>query len=198
MSHLNQTLFLLLNAPTHPSQLLIEIALFFAKYFIVLVPIILIIGWLRGDEGTKKLVVMAGMSAIIGLIVNSLFGLVWFHPRPFAIHLGTNFLPHSNDSSFPSDHLTFFWSVAVSFALSRQTRLLGGALIVLGLPVAWARIYLGVHYPFDMIGSFVVAIAAATICKDKQHYVVEPVFKLLSQIYDKVIATSCPQAKIKR
>lgn len=183
INDINQTLFLLINAPEHPSHLLIETAIFFAKYFIVLIPIVLLVAWIAGNENVKKLALMAAITAVLGLIVNSVFGLVWYHPRPFAIHLGTNFLPHSDDSSFPSDHLTFFWSVAVSFALSRQTRALGLLLVLLGLPVAWARIYLGVHYPFDMIGSLVVATAAATICKEKEQFLVAPLFKRLHCFY---------------
>ncbi|MCL9783879.1 undecaprenyl-diphosphatase [Vibrio sp. S4M6] len=195
MNDLNQTLFLLINAPAHPAHFMIELAIFCAKYLILLFPLIMVIGWVKGSENTKKLFFMAGMSAVLGLIVNVIFGLVWYHPRPFAIHLGTNFLPHAPDSSFPSDHLTFIWAVAISLSLSRSTRPLGLLLVLLGLPVAWARIYLGVHYPFDMLGAFIVALAAAILCKEKAALIVEPLFRRAMTIYQRVLSLVCPKAK---
>ena len=33
-----------------------------------------------------------------------------------------------------------------------------GALALLGFPIAWARIYLGVHFPFDMLEAGTVAV----------------------------------------
>ena len=63
--------------------------------------------------------------------------------------------------SFPSDHLTLLWAVAFSFLMHRSPRLAGIALALLGLPVAWARIYLGVHFPLDMVGAALVAVLSA-------------------------------------
>lgn len=73
------------------------------------------------------------------------------------IGLGHTLIPHAADSSFPSDHLTLLWAVAFSFLMHRSPRLAGMALALLGLPVAWARIYLGVHFPLDMVGAALVA-----------------------------------------
>ena len=39
----------------------------------------------------------------------------------------------------------------------------GLALALSGLPVAWARIYLGVHFPLDMVGSVLVAVLSARL-----------------------------------
>ena len=39
----------------------------------------------------------------------------------------------------------------------------GGILLVLGFAVAWSRIYLGVHFPLDMVGALGVAALASLL-----------------------------------
>lgn len=138
MEELNHSLFLLINASPHPSPILLNAAMLCAEWLVFLVPAILLSGWLRGGEQTRKLMLEAAACGVLALSVSMLVGALWPHPRPFMIGLGTNFLAHAADSSFPSDHLTLQWSVAFSFLLHRQLRTLGLALSLLGLPMAWA------------------------------------------------------------
>lgn len=161
MEDLNHALFLWLNAPEHPSTLLLAIATFFAEYAILALPAIIGFGWLRGSDHTRKVLLEATASGLAGLLINQIIGLVWQHPRPFMIGLGHSLIPHAADSSFPSDHLTLLWAVAFSFLMHRRPRMAGLALALLGLPVAWARIYLGVHFPLDMVGAALVSVLSA-------------------------------------
>lgn len=73
------------------------------------------------------------------------------------IGLGNTLIPHVAYSSFLSDHLALLWAVAFSFLMHRSPRMAGLALALLGLPVAWARIYLGVHFPLNMVGAALIA-----------------------------------------
>ena len=141
--------------------LLLAIATFFAEYAIWALPAIIGFGWLRGSKNTRKVLLEATASGLAGLLINQIIGLVWQHPRPFMIGLGHTLIPHAADSSFPSDHLTLLWAVAFSFLMHRSPRLAGIALALLGLPVAWARIYLGVHFPLDIVGAALVAVLSA-------------------------------------
>lgn len=161
MEDLNQALFLWLNAPEHPSPWLLAIATFFAEYAIWALPLLIGIGWLRGSERTRKVLLEATASGLAGLLINQIIGLVWQHPRPFAISMGHTLIAHAADSSFPSDHLTLLWAVALNLVMHRSPRLAGIALAGLGLIVAWARIYLGVHFPLDMVGAVLVAVLSA-------------------------------------
>ena len=54
MEHLNQTFFLWLNAPEHPNALVVTLATFCAEWLIWAVPILIGIGWLRGNANTRK------------------------------------------------------------------------------------------------------------------------------------------------
>lgn len=74
------------------------------------------------------------------------------------IGLGHTFLAHAPDSSFPSDHATVFATLCVTLSAQRLTRL-ALATLAIGSAVAWARIFLGVHFPLDMIGAAGVAVA---------------------------------------
>lgn len=186
MESLNQTIFLSLNAPEHPSALALTLAVFFAERLMWAVPLLIGIGWLRGSEETRKTMLAATASGLLGLLINQLIGLVWSHPRPFMIGLGHNLIPHVADSSFPSDHLTLWWAVAFSLVLQRGPRIAGVALALLGVPIAWARIYLGVHFPFDMLGAIAVAALSAWLTLREARWYLEPSYRLSTGIHRRI------------
>ncbi|MBR7792144.1 undecaprenyl-diphosphatase [Undibacterium sp. FT147W] len=183
MEDLNHALFLWLNAPGHPSTLVLAIATFFAEYAICALPVIIGFGWLRGNEHTRKVLLEATASGLAGLLINQIIGLVWQHPRPFMISLGHTLIPHAADSSFPSDHLTLLWAVAFSFLMHRSPRLVGMALASLGLPVAWARIYLGVHFPLDMVGAALVAWLSAWLAFREMRVFLPATYRLALSVH---------------
>jgi undecaprenyl-diphosphatase len=80
--------------------------------------------------------------------------------------MGTNLMANSPDSSSSSDYLTCLWGVAFSLLLHGRTLPLGLALGLLGIPMAWARICLGVHFPLDIVSAALVsAISALAIAQ---------------------------------
>ena len=186
MESLNQTLFLWLNAPEYPNALALMAAIFFAERLIWAVPLLIGIGWLRGSEGTRKTVLVAAASGLLALLINQAIGLAWSHPRPFMIGLGHTLIPHVADSSFPSDHLTLWWAVAFSFLLQRDPRVVGMALASLGIPIAWARIYLGVHFPFDMLGAVAVAALSAWLSLREARWYLKPSYRLANSIHHRI------------
>lgn len=188
MNEFNETLFLLMNASAHPNAFVVFAAKFLAEYAIWLIPFSLVIGWLRGAESTRKLLLEAAASGLAGLLIVQLIGLVWQHPRPFMLGLGNQLLAHAADSSFPSDHLTLLSAVAFSFLMHQRAKLAGMLLALLGLPVAWARIYLGVHFPLDMLGAAAVAALSAWLCLREERWFIEPLFRWTSAIYTRLFA----------
>lgn len=181
MEHLNDTPFLLINAPEHPGALALALATFLAEYFIWTVPALLMTGWLRGGESARKAMLAAAAAGLLGLLVNTALGLLWQHPRPFMIGLGHTLIPHAADSSFPSDHLTLWWAVAFSLMAQRRSRG-AAALALLGVPIAWARVYLGVHFPFDMLGSLAVAALSAWLTAFAARWWLSPAYRLATGV----------------
>ena len=188
MEHLNYTLFMLLNAAPGASAAAVGIARFLAEGVIWLVPAGLVIGWLRGDLAVRQILVAATVTGLAGLLVNQLIGLVWYHPRPFEAGIGRTLILHARDSSFPSDHLTLIWAVAFCLLMHAQTRFAGWVLAVLGIPVAWARIYLGVHFPLDFLGAALVALGSVWLVSRVERRLVAVLMDLLLPAYLAIFA----------
>lgn len=159
----NQKLFLMLNASSNTASWQIEFARMSANYAIYLVPLFLVWLWLRGSDGERGGLVMAVAVAELALLANQLIPLIWFHPRPFMVPIGQTFVEHAADSSLPSDHLTFILGIALALAYWNRQHAVAVVITLIGLLVAWARIFIGVHFPFDMVGSVLIAIAALLI-----------------------------------
>lgn len=183
MNDFNHALFLWLNAPEHPSAALLSVATFFAEYAIWMIPALIGIVWLRSGEHTRKVLLEATVSGLAGLLINQLIGMLWQYPRPFMIGLGHTFISHAADSSFPSDHLTLLWAVAFSFLMHHRPRIAGMTLALLGLPVAWARIYLGVHFPLDMVGAVLVAALSAWLAFREARLYLVPVYNVFTRLH---------------
>lgn len=161
MENINHLLFLWLNAPEQPAAPILLLAIFLAEWMIWAIPLYLGIGWRFGDKTLRKSLLMASASGVVALVISQLVGALWPHPRPFMIGLGHQFVAHVPDASFPSDHLTLWWAVAFSVWGQRGTRSLGTVMALVGLAIAWARIYVGVHFPLDMVGAIAVAWGSA-------------------------------------
>ncbi|MCD9227437.1 undecaprenyl-diphosphatase [Ralstonia pseudosolanacearum] len=199
MEALNHALFLWINAPAEPAAATVRLAMFFAEYAIWLAPLALVAGWLWGEPSTRRHALQAAVAAVLALLINVGFGLAWDHPRPFVIGLGRNLLAHVADASFPSDHLTLLWSVAFSLLWHPRLRRAGVALALLGLPMAWARIYLGVHYPFDMAGAAAVAAFSAWLCSGRvAHTLSEPLHRLALAVHAVALAPCVRRGWVRR
>ena len=189
MEHLNQSLFLLLNAAPGASGIVVETVRFLADSLIWMVPAGLILGWLRGSSATRQILIAATVSGLAGLLINQLIGLVWYHPRPFEVGIGQTLITHVQDSSFPSDHLTLIWTIAFSLVLHKKLRLTGWVIALLGIAVAWARIYLGVHFPLDILGSALVALSSAQLIVRVEHRFIASLMRLLLPGYRMMFAS---------
>lgn len=160
---LNKMLFLSINA-TEPSSSasMITIAIFIAKYLIYFIPLGMLIGWLRGNVTQRALILKVLLATLLALGLNYCVAQLWPQPRPFVIGLGHTWLAHAPTPSFPSNHMAIFMSVGLSLLIS-PLKALGFITLMASLAVAWARIYLGVHFPLDMIGSVLTASFAVAI-----------------------------------
>ncbi|CAE6744056.1 phosphatase PAP2 family protein [Paraburkholderia haematera] len=155
----NQALFLMINATPSTPAWQIDMARMIADYVIYLVPLSLIAIWLFGNEHQREVAVRAFCVTLLALGLNQILGMVWPHPRPFVMGIGHTFLEHAPDSSFPSDHGTIFACIALSLLLGGVRRY-GIPILLSGLAVAWARVFVGVHFPLDMVGAVAMACVA--------------------------------------
>jgi undecaprenyl-diphosphatase len=161
----NVYLFHLLNAPDRPSAATVLAARLAANDLVFVVIALAACLWLFGPPSRRGALLAVGGSAAVALGLAQLLGQLWFEPRPFMIGLGHTLLAHAPENSFPSDHATLIWSLGLGLIATGAAPVAGWIVCALGLIVAWARIYLGVHFPVDMAASLIVAAAAAALAR---------------------------------
>jgi undecaprenyl-diphosphatase len=159
MEALNQALFLQLNATPETPHWLVAIGVIVANDLIWAVPLTLVGLWLAGGDERRGIALRAALVALVALGINQLIGMAAYHPRPFVIGLGHTFLAHAPDSSFPSDHATLLSAVVCTLLCNNQ-RWFGFIGLAIAIAIAWARVFVGVHYPFDMAGAAFVGCTA--------------------------------------
>ncbi|MFD3932728.1 phosphatase PAP2 family protein [Streptomyces sp. NPDC058614] len=133
----------------------------------------------RGGEDAASsvaAVVWAPLAAGIALLVNIPIRDFVARPRPFADHQGLEVLVSGKtDYSFVSDHATLTMAVAVGlFIANRKFGLIG---IGLALLEGFCRVYMGVHYPTDVIGGFALGTAVALLLSPLAMLLLTPVAK---------------------
>ena len=163
IEQLNYALFNLINQYAGINPLVDTISVIIAKYM----PLMVIIGvaylWIKKANNTRDIILYGIYAAIIGLIINYMITLVYYHPRPFTIPLGTQLFQYTADSSFPSDHATLMFSLALMLIYFKETRTAGVILLILGFIGGFARVFSGIHFPFDIFGSLIVSIISTVL-----------------------------------
>lgn len=158
LSELNLSLFSWINASPEASNTSIHFAIFIANDLLYCMILLFAWFWLRGNYDTKKQILKAFIFTSIAILISQCISHVYYHPRPFVMEVGRTLIYHAPNGSFPSDHMLIFSSIAFSYLFSAQ-RKLGVFLLVMAWLVAWSRVYLGVHFPLDMLGAFLLAFA---------------------------------------
>lgn len=106
--------------------------------------------------------VWAPLAAGIALLANIPIRAFVERPRPFKDHTGLAVLvPGKSDFSFVSDHATLTMAVGVALFIAHRRYGLAG--IALALLEGFCRVYMGVHYPTDVIGGFALGTAVALL-----------------------------------
>ena len=187
MLALNHQLFLLINAEPGESHLLIALGRIVAGDIIGLVPLLLVLLWVRGNPDRRSGLVATAIAAALALGANQIVGQFWYEPRPFMIGLGRTLMAHAPENSFPSDHTTFMLTVGIGLIATGGAPRFGRVVTLAGVLVAWARIYLGLHFPLDMLASAIIA----GICASLSVFLVGPAQRLVvppaNRLYDRVL-----------
>jgi undecaprenyl-diphosphatase len=107
-------------------------------------------------------VVAAGFSALLALGIAQLIADLWARPRPYIAHPDVHlFIAPSHDPSFPSDHATAAFAIAV--ALFLRHRKAGWVALGLATVLSVARVMVGTHYPGDVAAGAAIGTAAALV-----------------------------------
>lgn len=111
-----------------------------------------------------------GITASISLIINTLAVNVILKPlvarvRPYdAFQSLTILVNPESDYSFPSGHSAAVFSVAFVMFLCMPKKY-GVPAMIISSVIAFSRLYVGVHYPSDVIAGILIGCASAVIAK---------------------------------
>ena len=157
LDQLNLYLFHILNVPDQASIWMINYASLIAHDLVYLFLLIFAIAWFRGSYEVKTGIIKAFIFTAITLLMSEVLSAILNTPRPFVMDIGRTLIEHAPTGSFPSNHMSIFSGIAFAYYFSPQ-RDLGRILIWTAWLVAWSRVYVGVHFPIDMLGAFLMAI----------------------------------------
>ena len=121
--------------------------------------------WRRPDRLHRRHVfVAAGFSFLLGLAFNQLILLFVHRIRPYDAGVSQLLIARSSDPSFPSDHATATFAVAVAFLLHGMRRM-GLGFLAAALLMILSRVYIGTHYASDVLGGALTGIVAAAVVR---------------------------------
>jgi membrane-associated phospholipid phosphatase len=137
----------------------------FAEYGVVLFGVLLLAGLVLNRGRDLRLLarsLVAGLGVLVAVAANQPLVHAVGERRPYARWHDVLVLVHrSADGSFPSDHAVMAGAAAVGLLMSRPR--LGAVAAVLALLMAVDRVYVGAHYPGDVIAGLVFGGAVAAL-----------------------------------
>ena len=147
--------------------------------------------WLLARPGAPRTWKLACGSALaasaLALLVNQAIAHLWSRSRPFAAHSdATVFGARSHDPSFPSDHASAAFAIAVTVFLF--DRVVGGIFMLAATSIAAGRIVTGVHYPADVVAGVLVGTAAALVVVRLGRPLIDRIVLNVERLTDPVLA----------
>lgn len=135
----------------------------YLAYVLLLMASVLI---LRINEAKKRLyyIFLSALSVIISWgVISSIMKVFWYLPRPFVYFKFDPMVRHGLDSGLPSDHMAFFVPLAlVVFEINKKW---GTIAIILTVVMGIGRVFLGLHWPTDILTGIIVGIAGYGLAK---------------------------------
>ncbi|WP_424713948.1 phosphatase PAP2 family protein [Methanobacterium sp.] len=132
--------------------------------------IICVLLYIFGGENTRKVALMGLAALLLANVAVYLLKIIVAEPRPFVV------LPHviqlvseSEAYGFPSGHAASSFSVMMVIGLKYRLHIKGKTyrllypLLAFASLIAFSRVYIGVHYPLDVIFGAIVGILSALV-----------------------------------
>ena len=160
---IDSTLFLALNGSATSPHWLTALAIFSTNHLPQLVASGAAGVFLAGSRRVKQGVLQVLVAMAVAFVLAHLGQHLIARDRPFVIGLGTQWLPHRASHSFPSAHasVSFAFACAVATVLAAGYRLWAVPALAVALLIAWSRVYLGLHFPSDIVAGALVGAASS-------------------------------------
>jgi undecaprenyl-diphosphatase len=151
---LDNQIFQLINLSYH-NPLLNNLSLLISYLgVIVTILVIAVLLALFDKKKGKKVALLLCMGVVLSIVLTLLFKYTILRPRPYTVIDNVVLLAVELDPSFPSGHTVN--STVLAYTLSREYD--KKIFMLIPLFVGLSRIYIGVHYPSDVICGFILGI----------------------------------------
>ncbi|WP_042439463.1 phosphatase PAP2 family protein [Clostridium amazonitimonense] len=155
---MNSYVFYAINNLANHNKVLDKIMIGFSKYGPYVSMAFLLAIFVIGIYKKKRFPVQCATETLIitvlSMILSFILGKVFYVDRPFVNNKVNLLIDHKSNASFPSNHAMGTMSIAVG--LFSYDNLIGIFLTALSIMVGIARIYVGNHYPLDVIGGYIL------------------------------------------
>jgi membrane-associated phospholipid phosphatase len=181
-----------LVARHHP--LLASILAGFATWGVIVFGAAAVLLWFLAPPGRSAVWKRAGTAglaaAALALAVNQVIIHIWQRPRPYQAHPHTiiPLLARSTDPSFPSDHASAAFGIAIGILLVHRR---AGYLFLAGaILIALSRVATGMHYPTDVLAGAAIGIVSGYLAaRVAMEPLLSPLIRTASTVTDPVVRT---------
>lgn len=121
-------------------------------------------GLADGDDLSKRYAVETGVTVGIGQLMSIGLKHLFNRPRPYMSYPDRiHPINYGTGPSFPSGHTTLAFSTAASVALTRKQWTLTLPISLWAGSVGYSRMYLGRHFPTDVLGGIAVGVVSGIL-----------------------------------
>src|SRR3954463_1431199 len=156
---------------------------------VILVALVFVIPWAQRRAERRSGAVLATAAAGLGLLINQPIAHAVNRLRPYLAHPAHAHLliTRSHDPSFPSDHAT--GGFALAFGIWLYDRTIGTVLLVIAAVLSFSRVYVGTHYPGDVVAGALIGVAAASLLfvVPQTRRVIERVATSIGAVWDRAL-----------
>lgn len=136
-------------------------------FFNILMPIIVNLGlysfWILicillaifGGEKGRNVALICFVAIVVGYFSSEILKIIFARPRPFEVLAGVNLFQIETEYSFPSTHATEVF-IGCTIIGKKYGHII--PLICLAMLVSISRVFLGVHYPSDILGGALLGL----------------------------------------
>jgi len=135
-----------------------------------------------GGEKGKKVALICFFALFLSYVLSELIKYLVARPRPFVVLNKVELVSYTGGYSFPSGHAT------TAFALCTVLGLKYGYIylfIAFAALIAFSRVYLGVHYPSDVIFGALLGVGCALLLLREENKIWDYILKLKSRLVNK-------------